>query len=89
MQKTYFVVKEVMEKYLVPGSSSSLNTGLQKWLITYLIYSLDIIYYSEIFVHFIQKALNNEKYQEILKRGQVFNQLASINVIIMNMVKYL
>ena len=41
------------------------------------------------FMTFVQKNLNNEKYQEIIKRGQVFNQLASVNVLIMNMIKYL
>lgn len=68
VQKTYFVVKEVMDKYL-GVNSSNLNSGLQKWLITYLIYSLDIIYYSELFLYFIQKATTHDKYLEILKRG--------------------
>ncbi len=89
--RTQFIVKEIMEKYLNSASFNSQHTSpaLQKWLISYLIYSMDIIYYSEIFMNFVQKALSHDKYQEVVKRGQVFNQLASVNVLITKMVKYL
>ena len=80
-----------MEKYLNNASFNNQHTSvaLQKWLVSYLLYSMDIIYYSEVFMNFVQKALNHEKYQEVVKRGQVFNQLASVNVLITKMVKYL